>query len=147
MNILFSFPSGCSRAASLRLACCWRINVSSLRKCSSSCRSFAWKRKSISRMTSVVTDLLMSLFNASLLETTTSVSTSPMKERTCSNCVTGTTSAAETSFKVGTFAGTWTETGAEPKLKRKMRKPPFSMRPFSVPLFFEVLVWLILIPE
>ena len=57
---IFNLPSGCSRAASLRFACCWRISVSSLRKCSSSCRSFAWKRKSISRMTSVVTDLLMS---------------------------------------------------------------------------------------
>ena len=40
---------------SLRVACCWRIRLSSLRKCSSSCRSFAWKRKSISRMTSAVT--------------------------------------------------------------------------------------------
>ena len=47
--------------------------------------SFAWKRKSISLMTSAVTVLLMSFFNISLLSVTTSARTSPIRERTCSS--------------------------------------------------------------
>ena len=85
VRIFFNFKRGLPLTLSRRLACCWRMRQSSLRKCSSSRRSFAWKRKSISRMTSVVTDLLMSFFNTSLLSVTTSARTSPIRERTCSS--------------------------------------------------------------
>ena len=60
VNMLFNFMIAPDLEDSFRAVCCLRMSMSSLRKCSSSCRSFAWKRKSISRMTSVVTDLLMS---------------------------------------------------------------------------------------
>lgn len=44
VNIFFSFIIGLPFTVSRRFACCWRIRQSSLRKCSSSWRSFAWKR-------------------------------------------------------------------------------------------------------
>ena len=71
-------------ADSLRVACCWRIRESSLRKCSSCWRSFAWRRKSISCTTSAVTVLLMSFFNTVLFSLSASRKTSPTRARTCS---------------------------------------------------------------
>lgn len=68
LSLITAFPFADSR----RFACCWRMRESSLRKCSSSRRSFAWKRSSISRSISEVTVLLIWSVSVELLSVTTS---------------------------------------------------------------------------
>ena len=104
----FSFTAAL-RAASFLCVCCWRIRLSSFRKCSSCWRSFAWRRKSISRTTSPVTVPLMSFFNTPLFSRRISRNSAPKTARASfsfSGSISGTAGAVPSfAAAAGVFCG------------------------------------------